>query len=141
MLGGYPEEANFFLQPDNTCSQFVKIACGVVSAEPTVAQLYVFVGYLSMSKHNHLIAPASMFFGLTNVDPGREAADALKSGLITAYEQSIEDGVTPTSALAIVLGWVAEEFERIGAETAPQLSSNRLPEPTGSKALALVSDN
>jgi len=43
------------------------------------------------------------------------AADALQSALITAFEESIDQGMNPMDALSMITGWVASEMVRIRA--------------------------
>lgn len=75
---------------------------------------------------NKTIAPASLFLGLMGADSCCEATEALKSTLITGYEQAIEGGLSPMNALATVLGWVAEEFGRMNDEARAPSSSSQL---------------
>ena len=60
--------------------------------------------------------PASLFRG-TQCEPSHhEATDALRSALIASYELALARGLAPTSALAIILTWSAEECARVHAE-------------------------
>jgi hypothetical protein len=51
--------------------------------------------------------------GFKKNDAGQKAADELRSTLITGYEQALEHGLTPSSALAEVLSWAADEWARL----------------------------
>ena len=84
-----------------------------------------------MLMQNQTIAPASLFLGLISVNPCDQATEALKSTLITGYEQAIEDGLSPMNALAMVLNWVAEEFGRVSDEARAPSSSSQHPAPFG----------
>ena len=45
-----------------------------------------------------------------------QARDALKNALIAGYEQALEQGLTPSRALAVILSWAAEECDRLYAD-------------------------
>ena len=59
-----------------------------------------------------------------SADPCYKTTEALKSTLITGYEQAIEGGLLPMNALATILSWAAEEFGRISDEARAPSSSN-----------------
>lgn len=62
--------------------------------------------------HNHQAVPAALFEGFKNKTAAQEAADAFKSALIIAYEQALQNGLSPYAALSAMLDWVCAEFER-----------------------------
>ena len=45
-------------------------------------------------------------------DTSPKAADDFKSVLIIAYEQAIEEGMSPGAAIGIVLDWISLEMKR-----------------------------
>lgn len=53
-----------------------------------------------------------LFQGFDGDRPTPEPRDELKSALIAGYEQALEQGMTPSHALAVILSWAAEECER-----------------------------
>ncbi len=72
-----------------------------------------FVGDLHMATHSQPMGPASSLVGLNKNDAGQKPADELRSTLITGYEQALEHGLAPSSALAEVLSWAADECGRL----------------------------
>ncbi len=65
-----------------------------------------------MIGHNQRLAPAALFEGLKREDASPKAADDFKSVLIIAYEQALEEGISPGAAIEIVLDWLSLEFKR-----------------------------
>ena len=66
-----------------------------------------------MSDHNEAIVPESLF-QVFERDQSPLEEDKLKSRVIAAYEQALDQGLTPSRALAAMLSWVAEESTRLG---------------------------
>ena len=58
-----------------------------------------------MHEHGQLSAPL-----LDDASAG--AADHFKSVLIIAYEQALEEGISPSAAIGIALDWLAIEMKR-----------------------------
>jgi hypothetical protein len=56
-------------------------------------------------EHGQLAAP--LLDGATT-----PAADTFKSVLIIAYEQAIEEGISPGAAIGIALDWISVELKR-----------------------------
>jgi hypothetical protein len=65
-----------------------------------------------MFGHNQRLAPQSLFEGCKQECASPKAVDDFKSVLIIAYEQALEEGISPSTALAAVLDWVVIEFKR-----------------------------
>jgi hypothetical protein len=65
-----------------------------------------------MSDHNEAIVPESLF-QVFERDQSPLEEDKLKSRVIAAYEQALDQGLTPSRALAAMLSWVAEESTRL----------------------------
>jgi hypothetical protein len=57
--------------------------------------------------HEHGYQPAPLLDGSS-----AGAADTFKSVLIIAYEQALEEGVSPTAAIGIALDWISIELKR-----------------------------
>ncbi len=62
--------------------------------------------------------PAGISRGPDKNDPNSRASEELKARLIIAYEQALQNGLTPHRALAVMLEWAAEECARVSAEIA-----------------------
>ncbi len=60
--------------------------------------------------------PADIPQGCGKNDPSSKASEILKSRVITAYEQALRDGLTPLSALKVMLDWAAQECGRVGTD-------------------------
>jgi hypothetical protein len=60
-----------------------------------------------MLEHGELAVPQTLY-----EDDSAEAADSFKSVLIIAYEQALEEGISPSAAIGIVLDWVSLELKR-----------------------------
>lgn len=58
------------------------------------------------------LAPRALFDGYENRDGAPETMDEFMSVLMIAYEQALEEGVSPPAALAAVLDWVSLELRR-----------------------------
>ena len=65
-----------------------------------------------MFARNQRIVPAALFEGFKKKDNTPEAIDEFRSALIIAYEQAIEDGISPNAALAAALDWLSLELKR-----------------------------
>lgn len=65
-----------------------------------------------MFGHNQRLAPQALFEGCRQESVSPKAAEDFMSVLIIAYEQALEEGVSPGAALAAVLDWVVIEFKR-----------------------------
>jgi hypothetical protein len=50
--------------------------------------------------------------------PSMTASEELKSCLIASYERAVHNGLSPCSALAVMLEWVSEECARIRPDRA-----------------------
>ena len=50
--------------------------------------------------------------------PADKLADALQSRVINAFEAAIDQGMSPTDALAAILAWMSTEMMRIQADQA-----------------------
>jgi hypothetical protein len=61
--------------------------------------------YRMMHEHGQLTAPL-----LDGSSAG--AADTFRSVLIIAYEQALEEGVSPSAAIGIALDWISIELKR-----------------------------
>jgi hypothetical protein len=48
---------------------------------------------------------------------GSPASKELRDRLIASYEHALNNGLTPTCALSVVLSWIAEECARVRADT------------------------
>ena len=58
-------------------------------------------------EHGELTVPRTL-----SEDDSPEAADCFKSVLIIAYEQALEEGMSTSAAIGIVLDWVSLELKR-----------------------------
>jgi hypothetical protein len=58
-------------------------------------------------EHGELAVPLTLCEGAS-----RKAADDFKSVLIIAYEQALEEGMSPSAAIGIVVDWVSLELKR-----------------------------
>lgn len=65
-----------------------------------------------MLGHHHPKAPSSLFEGFSSGNASSDASEKFKSALIVAYEEALEHGVTPASALAAMLDLVSVELAR-----------------------------
>ena len=57
-----------------------------------------------------------LFQGFDDDRPAPQARNALESALIAGYERALEQGLTPSHALAVILSWAAEERDRLYAD-------------------------
>ncbi len=62
--------------------------------------------------------PTGPSWGLGKGDSNFQASEELKARVIVAYEQALRDGLPPSSALAAMLEWAAEECARVHADLA-----------------------
>ena len=69
-------------------------------------------GLGSMANHDR----TDLFQGFDDDRPAPQARNALKSALIAGYEHALEQGMTPSHALAVILSWAAEECDRLHAD-------------------------
>jgi hypothetical protein len=73
-----------------------------------------------MLGHNRLRVPSSPFEGFSSgntlSEASDEASEKFKSALIVAYEEALEHGLTPGSALAAMLDLVSVELKRSSRE-------------------------
>ncbi len=65
-----------------------------------------------MLGHNWETVPLSLFHGFEKEDISAEAVDEFKSALIVAYEQALQNGISPGSALGAILDWTSSEVRR-----------------------------
>lgn len=68
-----------------------------------------------LGRHS-LAIPEALFECLEQETPPAEAIDELRSKLIVAYEQALQNGVSATSALQAMLHLVSEECQRCVAD-------------------------
>jgi hypothetical protein len=64
-----------------------------------------------MLGHNRRLVPQTLFEGFEE-NTSAEAIDEFKSALIVAYEQALENGMSPGSLLGTMLDWAALEVKR-----------------------------
>lgn len=69
-----------------------------------------------MLRRNERPVPAALFQGLKIGKCSPEAIDEFKSVLITAYEQVLQKGVSPSCALGAMLDVASMEVKRCLAE-------------------------
>ncbi len=65
-----------------------------------------------MLGHNRQSVPLTLFEGFEKEEISVEAVDEFKSALIVAYEQALQNGVSPGFALGTMLDWVSLEVKR-----------------------------
>jgi hypothetical protein len=65
-----------------------------------------------MLGHNRHSVPQTLFEGFERESSSNAAIDEFRSALIVAYEQALENGVGPGSALGAMLDWVSLEIGR-----------------------------
>jgi hypothetical protein len=65
-----------------------------------------------MLGHNRHLVPQTLFEGFEKENTSTDAIDDFKSALIVAYEQALENGMSPGSALGTMLDWAALEVKR-----------------------------
>jgi hypothetical protein len=65
-----------------------------------------------MLGHNRQTVPLALFDGFEKEDISMEAVDDFKSALIVAYEQALQNGISPGFALGTMLDWVSLEVRR-----------------------------
>lgn len=65
-----------------------------------------------MLGHNSQFVPQTLFEGFDKEDISAQAIDDFRSALIIAYEQALENGVSPGFALGAMLDWVSLEIRR-----------------------------
>ncbi len=65
-----------------------------------------------MLGHNRQLVSLALFEGFEKEEISAEAVDDFKSALIVAYEQALQNGISPGYALATMLDWVSLEVRR-----------------------------
>jgi hypothetical protein len=65
-----------------------------------------------MLGRNEQAVPAALFQGFKKGRCSPEAIDQFRSTLITAYEQALQKGVSPSCALGAMLDLASAEFQR-----------------------------
>lgn len=60
-----------------------------------------------MHEHGQMPAPLALLD-----DASTGAADTFRSVLIIAYEQAVEEGISPSAAIGIALDWISVELKR-----------------------------
>lgn len=65
-----------------------------------------------MLGHNRHSVPRALFEGFERENSSDDAIDEFRSALIAAYEQALENGVSPGLVLGEILDWVSLEVRR-----------------------------
>lgn len=65
-----------------------------------------------MLGHNRYLVPQTLFEGFEKENISTDAIDEFKSALIVAYEQALENGMSPGSVFGAMLDWAALEVKR-----------------------------
>ena len=65
-----------------------------------------------MIKQDRRLAPRALFDGFEHMEKTPGTADEFLSVVMIAYDQALEEGISPASALAAVLDWVSMELGR-----------------------------
>jgi hypothetical protein len=65
-----------------------------------------------MIEQDRRLAPRALFDGIENTDDRPETRDEFLSVVMIAYEQALEEGISPAGALAAILDWVSLELQR-----------------------------
>jgi hypothetical protein len=68
-----------------------------------------------MLGHNRQPVPLDLFEGFEREDDSAEASGEFKSAVIIAYEQALQNGVSPGQALGTMLDWISLEVRRYAA--------------------------
>ena len=65
-----------------------------------------------MLGHNRHSVPQALFEGFERENNPDDAIDEFRSAMIVAYEQALENGVSPGFALGAMLDWISLEVRR-----------------------------